>query len=60
MPSMQIIIAALNEEEGIGPTIAELMENLGCPRVLVVDGRSKDRTVEVAKSMGAEIVTQDG
>ena len=60
MPLMQIIIAALNEEEGIGPTIAELMENLGCPRVLVVDGRSTDRTVEVAKNMGAEVVYQDG
>ena len=28
-PSTQIIIAALNEEEGIGPTIAELKEYFG-------------------------------
>jgi dolichol-phosphate mannosyltransferase len=60
IPSTQVIIAALNEEEGIGFTIAELMDTLGCPRVLVVDGRSTDRTVEIAKKMGAEIVFQDG
>jgi dolichol-phosphate mannosyltransferase len=36
------------------------MDTLGSPRVLVVDGRSTDRTVEVAKNMGAEIVFQDG
>ena len=60
IPSTQIIIAALNEEEGIGLTIAELVDTLGSPRVLVVDGRSTDRTVEVAKNMGAEIFCQDG
>ena len=59
-PSTQVIIAALNEEEGIGATIAELQSTLGDPRVLVVDGRSTDRTVEFAKDMGAEIVLQDG
>jgi dolichol-phosphate mannosyltransferase len=32
----------------------------GSPRVLVVDGRSTDRTVDVAKNMGADIVFQDG
>ena len=60
IPSMQVIIAALNEEEGIGLTIAELMDYLVCPHVLVVDGRSTDRTVEIAKDMGAQIVFQDG
>lgn len=58
--STQVIIAALNEEEGIGLTIAELMDTLGRPLVLVVDGRSTDRTVEIAKNMGAEICLQDG
>jgi len=60
IPSTQVIIAALNEEEGVGPTIADLIDNLDNPRVLVVDGRSTDRTVEVAKNMGADIVFQDG
>lgn len=54
------IIAALNEEEGIGPTIEELRQFLGSPRVLVVDGRSVDRTVEIAKDLDAEVVFQEG
>jgi glycosyltransferase involved in cell wall biosynthesis len=60
MPSTQVIIAALNEEEGIGLTIAELMDTLESSSVLVVDGRSTDRTVEVAKNLGAQIFIQDG
>jgi dolichol-phosphate hexosyltransferase len=58
--STQVIIAALNEEEGIGLTIAEMIDTLGDPRVLVVDGNSTDRTVEVAKNLGAKIAFQDG
>lgn len=60
MPSTQIIIAALNEQEGIGPTITELQEYLQNPKILVVDGWSTDRTVEFAKNVGAEIAFQDG
>ena len=60
IPSTQVIIASLNEEEGIGFTVAELMDTLEGSRVLVVDGRSTDRTVEVAKKMGADVVFQDG
>jgi glycosyltransferase involved in cell wall biosynthesis len=59
-PSTQVIMAALNEEEGIGPTLLELNKTLRDPRILVVDGRSTDRTVEIAKSMGADVVLQDG
>ena len=57
---MQVIIAALNEEEGIGHTISELNKALGNPPILVVDGKSTDRTVEVAKNLGAKVVFQDG
>ena len=53
------VVAALNEEEGIGPTIAELKRYLENPCILVVDGNSKDRTVEVAKNMGADILLQE-
>ena len=59
-PSTQVIIAALNEEEGIGLTISELNKTLKNPRILVVDGRSTDRTVEIAKNMGTSVVCQDG
>jgi glycosyltransferase involved in cell wall biosynthesis len=54
------IVAALNEEEGIGLTIAELREYLDNPRVLVVDGKSRDRTVEIAKDLDADVIFQKG
>ena len=58
--SAQIVIAALNEEPGIGLTIAEMKDTLGDVPVLVVDGKSKDRTAEIAKNLGAKVVFQDG
>jgi dolichol-phosphate hexosyltransferase len=58
--STEAFIAALNEEEGVGATISELTENINLQRVLVIDGHSVDRTVEVAKDHGAEIIFQDG
>jgi dolichol-phosphate mannosyltransferase len=58
--SAQLIIAALNEAPGIGLTIAEMRDILGEIPVLVVDGRSKDRTVEIAKNLGAKVIYQDG
>lgn len=59
-PSIVVVIATLNEEEGIGPTIAELKEVLEDPLYLVVDGNSTDRTVEIAKELGAEVLFQRG
>jgi glycosyltransferase involved in cell wall biosynthesis len=59
-PSVLVIIAALNEEAGIGPSLAELRMVLRDSRYLVVDGNSQDRTVEAAKEMGAEILFQEG
>jgi dolichol-phosphate mannosyltransferase len=59
-PSTQVLIAALNEEEGIGPTISELYKTLKDTQILLVDGRSTDRTVDVAKNLGAQIVLQHG
>ena len=58
--SIQVMIAALNEEPGIGPTIAELIDKLGNQRILLIDGNSYDKTVEVAKNSGAEILYQNG
>ena len=59
MKSTEAFIAALDEEEGVGATISELLENVNLQRILVVDGHSVDRTVEVAKDQGAEIIFQD-
>jgi dolichol-phosphate mannosyltransferase len=59
-PSVLVILAALNEETGIGPSLMELREVLGDSRHLVIDGNSVDRTVEVAKEFGAEVLLQRG
>jgi glycosyltransferase involved in cell wall biosynthesis len=59
-----VLLPALNEEEGIGVTISEIKECFNGlqrqPYFLVVDGNSKDKTAEVARSLGAEVVTQKG
>ncbi len=57
---VQLVIAALNEEEGIGPTITEMKRTLSDISVLVVDGKSTDKTVELAKNLGAQVICQDG
>lgn len=55
-----VVVAALNEETGIGPTLEELMSVLGNLQIVVVDGRSEDRTLEIAKNLGADVMLQDG
>jgi dolichol-phosphate mannosyltransferase len=57
---IQLIIAALNEEEGIGLTITEMKDTLGNISTLVVDGKSTDKTAELAKTLGAQVIIQDG
>ncbi len=60
MPYTLVLIPALNEEIGVGLTIAEFKaidRNLG---FLVVDGNSRDNTVHAAKSLGADVLYQTG
>jgi dolichol-phosphate mannosyltransferase len=59
-PSILVIIATLNEEEGVGQTIHEINNFLDDPHLLVVDGRSIDGTIKIAKSMGAKVLFQKG
>lgn len=58
--SISVIIATLNEEAGIGPTIDEMQRVLNNPYMMVVDGKSVDRTIEIAKNMGADVLLQEG
>jgi dolichol-phosphate hexosyltransferase len=57
---LTVIVAAYNEEEGIAPTLCELKEILNKPDLLVVDGNSSDRTLELAKDLGAKVMIQNG
>lgn len=58
--STMVIMAALNEEEGIGSTLAEIQSCMEAPFCLVVDGRSSDQTIQIAEATGAKVITQTG
>lgn len=55
-----VVVAALNEREGIGPTLADIENCMPDSLRLVVDGRSVDGTVKIAEAMGARVVFQNG
>ena len=59
-PSVLILVAALNEEEGIRRTLSELKHYLPDSKLLVVDGNSADGTVHAAKNQGADVLFQRG
>lgn len=52
-----VVIPTLNEEQAIGKVLDEL-KLFGYEKILVADGRSTDRTIEIAKSKGATVVRQ--
>jgi glycosyltransferase involved in cell wall biosynthesis len=51
------IIPCLDEEEAIGAVVRDVLDH-GVAEVIVVDGGSRDRTVERAKEAGARIVIE--
>ena len=59
-PSVLVLVAALDEEEGIRRTLAELKHYLPDSKLLVVDGNSADGTVHAAKNQGADVIFQRG
>lgn len=55
MMSLSAVIIAKNEEE----MIADCLDHLQfCDEVIVIDGKSEDKTVEIAKKMGAIVYQQ--
>lgn len=61
LDDLTVVVPTLNEEEAIGRVLNEVLE-VGVPRdrVLVVDGGSRDKTVEIAKSKGVKVLFQKG
>ena len=56
-PSMSVLIPAHNEGQGIQPTLAMLLPQLGAgDRVLVVADNCSDDTAQVARAAGVEVV----
>lgn len=52
-----VIIPALNEEKTIGCVIDIVKNNTNVTEILVVDDKSKDNTVSIAKKHGAKVIT---
>lgn len=52
-----LLIPTLNEEHGM-QTVMPKVKKEWVDQILVVDGKSKDKTVEVARSMGYDVVIQ--
>src|SRR5262245_11285305 len=59
---LTVLIPVLNERENLTtllPRLARVLDGLGCDReVVVVDGGSRDGTVEVARALGATVLSQ--
>ncbi|MBI5227937.1 glycosyltransferase [Candidatus Micrarchaeota archaeon] len=62
MASVSVLLPTLNEEESIESTINQVRKVLPDAEIVVIDGLSKDKTIEIAKKMGAKIIleTQKG
>jgi len=54
-----VLVPTLNEEDAIAEVIGEFRA-MGFENILVIDGHSSDRTVELAKEAGARVVVQSG
>lgn len=55
-PVIAVVIPALDEEEAIGKVLHDIPD--GISQVVVVDNGSRDRTAEVARRLGAEVVAE--
>lgn len=54
-----ILLPTKNEEHGLPIVLSEL-KKAGFYRIVVVDGKSQDKTVDIAKKNGCIVITQDG
>lgn len=57
-----VILPALNEEQSIGQVLSEVAHALQNRKheLLVVDGKSRDHTADIARSNGVQVITQKG
>ena len=55
--SLSVALATFNEEKNLGKCL-ESVKDLAS-EIVVVDGSSKDKTVEIAKSFGAKVIVTD-
>jgi hypothetical protein len=56
---LTVLVAARNEEERIAEAVAALRRDFPAAEVIVVDGRSGDRTAERAEAAGARVLAAE-
>lgn len=54
MNNLSVVLATFNEEENLERCLTAVKEL--ADEIVIVDGTSKDRTVEIAKSLGARVI----
>lgn len=57
-PNVTVIIPTLNEGDSIGQTLDEIPKDFANLEIMIVDGLSKDRTVEIARKKGAKVIIE--
>src|SRR5690349_15611010 len=59
--TLSVVIITFNEEANIGRTLASVQPLVadGRGEIILVDSRSTDRTVEIAKSFGAKVFIEE-
>jgi glycosyltransferase involved in cell wall biosynthesis len=61
MKKIAFVVPSLNEEDSIGQLIDSIKRNTYKNKeIIVVDGGSRDRTVEIVKSKGARVINETG
>lgn len=61
MEELTIVLPTINEAGNVGPLIDALMQTFGQTRVIVIDGGSRDDTVQEAEQAGARVIeNRDG
>ena len=53
-----VIIPTLNEEQSIGQTIDSIPKDFANLEILIIDGASKDKTVEISENKSARVVIE--
>ncbi len=55
---LTVVLTAYNDEQSIALAVADFRQHPAVRRVLVIDNNSRDRTAEVARQAGAEVVVE--
>ena len=58
-PKICVVMPTYNEELVVGTIVKEFFNQKNVESIIVVDNHSSDRTVEIAKKLGAQVITKE-